>query len=44
MGLMNGCDKQGLNGLSFISRILEDRPTTASFILGHDLVDQYRTF
>jgi hypothetical protein len=33
-----------MNGLSFILGILEDRPTTISFILGHDLVDQYGTF
>jgi hypothetical protein len=36
MGLMNGS--------SFILGILEDRPTTISFVLGHDLVDQYGTF
>jgi hypothetical protein len=32
------------NGLSFILGTLEDRPTTMSFILGHDLVDQSGTF
>ena len=33
-----------MNGLVLILGTLEDRPTTISFILGHDLVDQYGTF